>query len=77
MEDEFEGAVAEAGVDVGVGGLRLPGAVVPEHDGAAAVLALGDDALEAAVFHGVVFDLDGQALVGGDVAGAFGYSPGL
>ena len=77
VEDELERAVAQAGVDVGVGGLRLPGALVPEHDGAAAVLALGDDAFEAAVLHGVVFDLDGEALVRDDVAGALGDGPGL
>ena len=68
-------AGAQAFVDVGVGGLRLPCALVPEHDGAAAVLALGDDAFEAAVLHGVVFDLDGEALVGDDVAGALGDGP--
>ena len=49
--------------------------MIPEHDGAAAVLACGDDSLEAAVFHGVIFDLDGEAFVGGDVAGAFGDGP--
>ena len=77
VEDELQRAVAQAGVDVGVGGLRLPGALVPDHDGAAAVLALGDDAFEAAVLHGVVFDLHGEALVGDDVAGALGDGPGF
>ena len=77
VEDELQRAVAQALVDVGVGGLRLPGALVPDHDGAAAVLALGDDALEAAVLHGVVFDLHGEALVGDDVAGALGDGPGF
>ena len=75
VEDELERAVAQAFVDVGVAGLRLPGALVPDHDGAAAVLAFGDDAFEAAVFHGVVFDLDGEALVGDDIAGALGDGP--
>ena len=75
VHDEFEAAGAETFVDVGVAGLRLPCAVVPEHDGAAAVLAFGDDAFEAAVFHGVIFDLNGEALVFDDVAGAFGDGP--
>ena len=75
MEDELQRAVAQAGVDVGVAGLRLPCALVPDHDGAAAVLALGDDALEAAVLHGVVFDLDGEALVPHVIAGALGDGP--
>ena len=64
-------------VDVFVAGLRVPGALVPDHDGAAAVLAFGDDAFEAAVLHGVVFDLDGEAAVAGVVAGAFGDGPGF
>ncbi len=63
--------------DVLVAGLRVPGALVPDHDGAAAVLAFGDDALEAAVLHGVVFDLHGEAAVAGVVAGAFGDGPGF
>ena len=58
-----------------VAGLGRPGALVPEEDGAAAVLAGGDDAFEAAVLHGVIFDLDGEALVRDDVAGALGAGP--
>ena len=75
VHDEFEAAGAEAFVDVGVTGLGFPCALVPDHDGASAVLAFGDDAFEAAVFHGVVFDLDGETLVLDDVAGAFGDGP--
>ena len=77
VHEELEVAVAEASVHVGVALLRLPGALVPEHDGAAAVLACGDDALEAAVLHGVVFDLDGEALVLDVVAWTLGAGPGL
>src|ERR1035441_5419867 len=77
VKDELQRARAQAGVNVGVGGLRLPRALVPDHHGAAAVLALGDDAFEAAVLHGVVFDLHGEALVGDDVAGALGDGPGF
>src|SRR6202034_4446059 len=47
----------------------------PQHHGAAAVLSLGDSALEAAVFHGVVFNLDGEPLVRNDVAWPLGDSP--
>jgi len=77
VEDELQRAVAQAGVDVGIGGLGLPGALVPQHDGAPAILARGDDAFEAAVLHGVVLDLDGEPLVGDDVAGALGDGPAL
>ena len=74
---ELERACAESFGDVFVAGLRVPGALVPDHDSAAAVLAFGDDALEAAVFHGVVFDLDGEAAVAGVVAGTLGDGPGF
>src|SRR6185437_7043633 len=77
VEDELERALAEGFGDVFVTGLRAPGALIPDHDGAAAVLAFGDDALEAAVLHGVVFDLDGEAAVAGVVAGTLGDGPGL
>src|SRR5689334_19884855 len=43
--------------------LRRPGAMVPDHHGAAAVLALGNDALELVVFDRMIFDVDGEALV--------------
>ena len=68
-------AAAEAGVDVFTAELGPPGALVPDHDGAATVLALGNDAFEAAVFEGMVFDLDGEAAVVRVVAGAFGDGP--
>ncbi len=74
VEDEFELPLAQAFVDIGH---RLPGSLIPHHHGAAAVLAFGDGSLEAAVFDGVVFDLNGEALVGDDVAGAFRDSPTL
>ena len=41
---------------------RLPGAAVPQHDGAAAILALRDVPFEAAVFERVVLDVDGETL---------------
>ena len=74
---ELEVAGAEAGVDVFAAELGPPAALVPDHDGAAAVLALGDDAFEAAVLDGVVFDLDGEAALLRVIAGALGDGPAL
>ena len=42
-----------------------PAAPVPDDDGAGAVVALGDHALEVAVLDGVVLDLHREALLGG------------
>src|SRR5256885_893602 len=44
---------------------RLIGATIPEHDGAAAVLTVWDDALERVVFDWMIFDLYREPLVGG------------
>jgi hypothetical protein len=41
----------------------LPGAAIPQKDGAAAVLSLGDDALEAAVVEGMILDVHREAFV--------------
>ena len=54
-----------------------PEAAVPQHDRAAAVLALGDRAFEVAVVERVVLDLDRQPLVGGVERRALGHRPGL
>ncbi len=77
VEDELQRAVAEAGIDIRVAGLRFPAALVLDHDGASSILALGDDAFEAAVLHGVIFDLDGEALVFHVVGRALGAGPGF
>ena len=53
----------------------VPGSVVPDHDGAAAVFAFGDRAFELAVLQRMVFDLDGQALFRRIEAGAFWDGP--
>ena len=63
---------ALAGIAVG-----RPEAAVPEHDGAAAILALGDGAFEVAVIERVIFGLDGKPLVAGVERGALGHRPGL
>ncbi len=52
-----------------------PHATVPDDDFAGAVVPLGDDAFEVAVLHGVVFDVDGEALVGTGGGGALGNGP--
>ena len=52
-----------------------PGAAVPEQHGAAAVLPLGDDPLEAAVVDRVVLDVDGQPLLAGVEARPLGHGP--
>ena len=54
---------------------RLPGPGVPEHDGAASVLSLGDGALEVAVLQGVVLHVDGEAADLGVQAGSLGDRP--
>ena len=57
--------------------LGSPEAAVPEHDGAATVLALRDRALEVAVVERVVLDLHGEAPVTGVERWPFGDGPGL
>src|SRR5581483_11286485 len=54
-----------------------PAALIPDHDRAAAVFALGDRALEAVVFDRVVLDVDGEALFVGFEARAAGHGPAL
>ena len=77
VEFELEFAVAQCRGHILKAGLGMPGSLVPDHDRAAAVLALGDDALKAAVLDWVVFDLHGEAAVFGVEAGAFGDRPAL
>src|SRR4051812_26397462 len=54
-----------------------PKAEVPEHDGAAAILALRDGALEVPVIERVILGLDGKALVAGVKRRALGQGPGF
>src|SRR5215831_15053810 len=56
---------------------RLPGAAIPDKHSAAAVLALGDDALEVAVLDRVILDVHGQPLVRGIEARPLGDRPAL
>ena len=73
VQPELELALLEA--RAGVVAERLPGAGVPQHHRAAAVLAPGDRALEVAVLDGMVLDVDGQPADLGVEAGSLGHGP--
>ena len=60
IEPEFERALAVG--RLGIGDFRGPGTAVPQQDGAAAILALRDDALEAAIIERMVLDMDREPL---------------
>ena len=74
VEAELELALADGLARI-VRLLRLERAPVPDDHVAAAVLALGDDALEVEVGEGMVLDVDGHAPVGWIEAGPFGHGP--
>src|SRR6267154_405338 len=61
----------------GIVALWTPSADVPKLHRAAAVLSLRDDALEAAVFQGMVFDFDGKPLRRRIERRDFGHRPGF
>ena len=74
-EDEVEFPFFEIfGGGVGEGFER---AAVPDHDGAAAVLALGDGAFEIDVGDGMILDVDGEAAVAFFVGHALRHGPGF
>ena len=52
-------------------------AAVPNHHGTRPVISRRNIALEIGVAHGVVFGLDGHALIGGIQGRAFGNGPGF
>ncbi len=56
---------------------RRPCSRVPQHDGAAAILVLGDDPLERGIAHRMVFGADREALVVGIGARPLGHRPAL
>ena len=74
VEAEFDLALAIARLDIGH---RHPGAVVPHHHRAAAVLTLGDVALEVGVIERMVLDVDGEAPHLGIEARPLGDRPAL
>ena len=55
--------------------VRRPGAAIPDHHGAAAILALRDGAFELVVFDRMILDVDGEALVAGHEARAARHRP--
>ena len=61
VQAEFEIALGQHLVGVA---FRRPGAAVPQHHRAAAILALGNGALEVAVIEGMVFHFHRQPLFG-------------
>ena len=63
---EFEMALGEALVRVAD---RRPCPPVPDDDGAAAIFALGDRALEVGVFERMVLDCDREPLLAGSGSG--------
>ncbi len=54
---------------------RNPHAAVPDDDGAGAVIPFGNHALEVAVLERVVFDADGETLIGWICGRTFGDRP--
>ena len=72
MEDELQIALGEAFAGVAD---RLPRPLVPQHHRAAAVIALGDGALEVAIVERVVLDMDREALLLGIEARPIGHRP--
>ena len=71
-----EGSSGAVGLGGGVAQYFV-GAAVPQHHAALAVVALGDDALEGAVFDGVIFHHHGEVLHGGVQGWALRHGPRL
>ena len=59
VQGELQVALLEAALGV----IGFPGAAIPQHDGAAAILAFGNGAFEITVIERVILDLDRQPLV--------------
>src|SRR2546428_2672186 len=75
-EDEFEVAGRER-ILGGFVALRHPIAPIPELNGTAAILTLGNRALEISVVERVIFHFDGQPFVVGVERRAARYRPGF
>ncbi|MGY4356834.1 hypothetical protein ACVW0J_003327 [Bradyrhizobium sp. i1.7.7] len=73
VERELEVALLEAALGI----LGLPGAAVPEHDRAAAILPFRNRAFEIAIVERMVLDLDRQPLVMRIERGSLGDRPRL
>ena len=74
IQGEFQIALLEAAL---ADRLRLPDAAIPQHDGAAAILAFGNGAFEIAIVQRVILDLDRQPLVGGIERWTARHGPGF
>ena len=74
MQDQRQIAAGE--IAVGVAG-RLPGSVIPKHDGAAAILPLRDGSLKVAVIQRMILDLHRQRLSSGFMTGPVRHRPAL
>jgi hypothetical protein len=61
FEGEFERPLAVRRLGVRI--KRDPGSAIPQHDGSAAIFALGNDPFELAIIERVVFDMDGEPLL--------------
>jgi hypothetical protein len=72
VENESEMALFQARTGVAFG---LPPAGIPEHHRAAAIFALGDGSLEAAIRERMIFRANGQSLIGRIEAWTFGDGP--
>ena len=55
--------------------LGSPGAAIPQHDGAAAVLTLGNDSFPLKILHRVIFHPHGQPFLGPNVRRSFRHGP--
>ena len=59
VQGEFQVALLEAALGI----IGFPGAAIPQHDGAAAILIFRNGAFEIAVIERMVLDLDRESLV--------------
>src|ERR1700761_3780148 len=67
MQNERQAAFAVVATRVTY---RLPSPLIPQHDGTAAILALGNGAFETAVIERMILDMHGEPFVGGIETGA-------
>src|SRR4030095_12702005 len=88
LQAKLEVAFVQHGVGFGIaagdvlavhgdGGEGLPGANVPDHHGAGAIVVGGYVAFEVEVRNRVIFDLHGETLIGRVKGRTFRDSPGL
>ena len=73
MQREFQVALLEAAIGI----IGFPGAAIPQHDGAAAILVVRDGAFEIAVVQRVILDLDREPLVVRIERGSSRHRPGF